>query len=85
MRPDPLAFLSVELDAIRQQGLYRSLRVLDDRQQANAHVDGRAVVNLSSNNYLGLTTRIPRWPPAQFRRFRTTASGRGRCGPSPAR
>jgi glycine C-acetyltransferase len=56
MRADPLAFLSVELDNIRQQGLYRSLRVLDDRQQATAHVDGRTVVNLSSNNYLGLTT-----------------------------
>ena len=56
MRPDPLAFLSAELDAIRQQGLYRSLRVLDDRQQASAFVDGRVVVNLSSNNYLGLTT-----------------------------
>jgi glycine C-acetyltransferase len=56
MRSDPLNYLSVELDSLRQQGLYRSLRVLDDRQQATAHFDGRTVVNLSSNNYLGLTT-----------------------------
>ena len=56
MRLDPLAYLSAELDNLRQQGLYRSLRVLDDRQQATAHFDGRTVVNLSSNNYLGLTT-----------------------------
>ena len=56
MRTDPLAFLGTELDALRQQGLYRHLRVLDDRQQAHAHFDGRSVVNLSSNNYLGLTT-----------------------------
>jgi glycine C-acetyltransferase len=56
MRKDPLAFVGAELDSLRQQGLYRSLRVLDDRQQATAHVDGRTVVNLSSNNYLGLTT-----------------------------
>ena len=56
MRPDPLAFLSAEVDALKQQGLYRSLRVLDDEQQATAHFDGRRVVNLSSNNYLGLTT-----------------------------
>src|SRR5260221_6952356 len=56
MRTDPLAFLSTELEAIRQQGLYRSFRILDDRQQASAFVDGRTVVNLSSNNYLGLTT-----------------------------
>jgi glycine C-acetyltransferase len=56
MRQDPLAYLTAELDSLRQQGLYRTLRVLDDRQQATAHFDGRAVVNLSSNNYLGLTT-----------------------------
>jgi glycine C-acetyltransferase len=56
MRPDPLAYLSAELETLRQQGLYRKLRILDDRQQATAHFDGRTVVNLSSNNYLGLTT-----------------------------
>ena len=56
MRIDPLAFLDTELDALREQGLYRRLRILEDRQQATAHVDGRSVVNLSSNNYLGLTT-----------------------------
>ena len=56
MRTDPLSFLGIELDNLRQQGLYRRLRVLDDRQQASAHFDGRSVVNLSSNNYLGLTT-----------------------------
>src|SRR5262245_1630801 len=56
MRPDPLAYLSLELDTLRAQGLYRGLRVFSDAQQATAHVDGRQVVNLSSNNYLGLTT-----------------------------
>ena len=55
-RTDPLNFLSTELDTLRSQGLYRSLRVLDDKQAASAHFDGRHVVNLSSNNYLGLTT-----------------------------
>src|SRR5580692_8524619 len=57
MRQDPLAYLGAELDSLHAQGLYRSLRVLDDRQQASAHFDGREVVNLSSNNYLGLTTQ----------------------------
>jgi glycine C-acetyltransferase len=55
-RTDPLTFLGAELDNLRQQGLYRSLRILEDRQQATSHFDGRSVVNLSSNNYLGLTT-----------------------------
>jgi len=56
MRSDPLSFLGTELDSLRAQGLYRSLRILEDRQQATSHFDGRSVVNLSSNNYLGLTT-----------------------------
>jgi glycine C-acetyltransferase len=56
MRADPLAFLNTELDALRQQGLHRSLRILQGRQQATSKFDGRTVVNLSSNNYLGLTT-----------------------------
>jgi len=56
MRADPLSFLGTELDSLRQQGLYRSLRVLQGRQEATSCFDGRKVVNLSSNNYLGLTT-----------------------------
>ena len=56
MPPDPLSFLGDELSALKAQGLYRRLRVLDGQQAARATVDGRAVVNLSSNNYLGLTT-----------------------------
>ena len=54
MRTDPLSYLTTELDNLRQQGLYRKLRVLDERQEATASIDGRSVVNLSSNNYLGL-------------------------------
>ena len=56
MRPDPLAHLDVELNELRAQGLYRPLRVLDGEQKAHASIDHRSVVNLSSNNYLGLTT-----------------------------
>ena len=55
-RLDPLGYLTAELDALKSQGLHRSLRVLDGEQAARTSVDGRSVVNLSSNNYLGLTT-----------------------------
>jgi glycine C-acetyltransferase len=55
-RVDPLAYLSVEIDALKTQGVFRPLRVLDDEQRASTIVDGRSTVNLSSNNYLGLTT-----------------------------
>ena len=56
MRTDPLAFLATELDALKQQGLYRKLRVLEGRPEAHTTYDHTSVVNLSSNNYLGLTT-----------------------------
>ena len=56
MRPDPLEYLSRELDALKQQGLYRHLRILEGEQSHTSTFDHRQVVNLSSNNYLGLTT-----------------------------
>ena len=56
MRQDPLRYLDDELNTLRSQGLYRPLRVLDDEQKAKTSIDHRSVVNLSSNNYLGLTT-----------------------------
>jgi glycine C-acetyltransferase len=56
MRDDPLAYLGVELQALKDQNLYRRLRILEDEQKARTTFDHRSVVNLSSNNYLGLTT-----------------------------
>src|SRR5918993_3806606 len=56
MRTDPLAYLGDQLDDLKTQGLYRSLRVLEGEASATSVYDGTSVVNLSSNNYLGLTT-----------------------------
>ena len=56
MRKDPLAFLKTELDSLKQQGLYRKLRILEGRPESHTTYDHKSVVNLSSNNYLGLTT-----------------------------
>jgi glycine C-acetyltransferase len=56
MRTDPLAYVSAELETLKQQGLYRRLRILEREQKATTTFDHRQVVNLSSNNYLGLTT-----------------------------
>ncbi len=56
MRTDPLSFLSAELDLLKQQGLYRKLRILESEPAAHATFDHKSVVNLSSNNYLGLAT-----------------------------
>jgi glycine C-acetyltransferase len=56
MRHDPLQYLADEIAGLKQQNLFRPLRVLEGEQTAVATFDGRSVVNLSSNNYLGLNT-----------------------------
>src|SRR4051794_12312425 len=56
MRHDPLSYLGDELSNLKKQNLYRGLRILQDEQKSHTTFDGRSVVNLSSNNYLGLTT-----------------------------
>jgi hypothetical protein len=49
-----LAHLTAALDDLRARGTYFRLRVLDDQQAPVCHYDGRRVINLASNNYLGL-------------------------------
>src|SRR5690242_4574525 len=50
------SFLDQQLDDLKQQGLLRNFRILEGPQGARARIDGRDVINLSSNNYLGLAT-----------------------------
>jgi len=51
-----LQYLTDELNSLREQKLYQKLRILETEQRAVSRFDGREVINLSSNNYLGLTT-----------------------------
>src|SRR5687767_3894656 len=76
MRQDPLASLANELQTLRDQGLYRRLRILDDEQKAHTSIDHRIVVNLSSNNYLGLTTH-PKLRERAIEATRTLGVGTG--------
>ena len=55
-RSNPLSYLSEQLQELKQKGTYFKLRVLDDEQAAECSFDGKKVINLASNNYLGLTT-----------------------------
>lgn len=48
-------FVQSQLDELKEQGLYRRLRILRGEQGPRATIDGHEVINLSSNNYLGLT------------------------------
>jgi glycine C-acetyltransferase len=53
---DPLAYLSEQLTQWRTEGTYQRLRVLESESAAESRFDGKEVINLASNNYLGLTT-----------------------------
>jgi glycine C-acetyltransferase len=76
VRRDPLDYLASEIQALRDQGTYRRLRVLDDEQKARTSIDHRVVVNLSSNNYLGLTTH-PKLRERAVEAIRTRGVGSG--------
>ena len=53
---NPLAFLDAEIEELKAKGLYRRLRVVESEQKSRCVIDGREVITLSSNNYLGLNT-----------------------------
>ncbi len=49
------AFLTGELNGLKERGVFIRPRVLETEQKATVVMDGREVITLSSNNYLGLT------------------------------
>src|SRR6266700_1169118 len=51
-----LAYLADQMNELKQKGTHFSLRVLEDEQAPECTVDGKHIINLASNNYLGLTT-----------------------------
>src|SRR6201997_3606198 len=55
-RTNPLSYLTDQLDELKAKGTHFKLRVLDDEQAPVCTFDGKKVINLASNNYLGLTT-----------------------------
>jgi glycine C-acetyltransferase len=73
---DPLAYLSSQLEAWRQAGTYQRLRVLESASAAESRFDGRDVINLASNNYLGLTTH-PKLIEAAVEAARKYGAGSG--------
>jgi glycine C-acetyltransferase len=55
-RANPLSYLSRQLNELKAKGTHFRLRVLEDAQAPVCTFDGKKVINLASNNYLGLTT-----------------------------
>jgi glycine C-acetyltransferase len=76
LRVDPLGYLERELADLRQKNLYRPLRIMSGPQAVHTTVDGRPIISLSSNNYLGLTTH-PRLVEAALDAVRRLGVGTG--------
>jgi glycine C-acetyltransferase len=55
-KTNPLSYLTQTLDDLRAKGTAPRLRILEGEQKPVCTIDGKEVINLSSNNYLGLTT-----------------------------
>jgi len=75
-RTNPLSYLTEEINVLKQKGTHFRLRVLEDQQDAVCTFDGRKVINLASNNYLGLTTH-PKLREAALEATRTLGVGSG--------
>src|SRR5271155_667512 len=71
-----LAHLTAVLDELRAKGTHFNLRILDDQQAPVCHYDGREVINLASNNYLGLANH-PKLVEAAIAATRTFGVGSG--------
>jgi len=71
-----LAHLTAALDDLHARGTYFHLRVLDDQQAPVCHYDGREVINLASNNYLGLCNH-PRLKEAAIAATQKYGAGSG--------
>ncbi|HZR30969.1 MAG TPA: glycine C-acetyltransferase [Terriglobales bacterium] len=71
-----LAYLTDQLDELKRKGTYFRLRVLEDEQAPVCTFDGKRVINLASNNYLGLTTH-PKLREAALAATRKYGAGSG--------
>ena len=48
-----LKFLKEKIEQLKGDGVYRQLPVLEGANEAEIILNGKKVINLSSNNYLG--------------------------------
>ena len=76
---DKTAFIRDEVQALKDQGLYNTIRTIEGPQGPHLTVNGREVLNFCSNNYLGLAND-PRMVEAA-----TEALGRYGVGPGAVR
>ncbi|RLI52328.1 MAG: 8-amino-7-oxononanoate synthase [Candidatus Thorarchaeota archaeon] len=54
---EKLDFLKEKIEELKEKGMYTKIRVLESEQGAWVTINGRKMLNLSSNNYLGLISK----------------------------
>jgi len=54
MTKDKTAFVREDIENLKEQGLYITIRTIGSAQEASVTVDGKRVLNFCANNYLGL-------------------------------
>lgn len=69
-------YLQEELNAMKEQGIFRSLVDIQGEQGSTVQIRGKKVIQLSSNNYLGLTTH-PRLRKAAIEAVEKYGAGTG--------
>src|SRR5579864_4985955 len=72
----PLGYLTEQLESWRKAGTYQRLRVLQSACEPVSRFDGREVINLASNNYLGLADH-PKLVEAQVEAAKKYGAGSG--------
>lgn len=71
-----LDFLKEKIGELKEQGIYRKLPVLETANEAEIILNGKKVINLSSNNYLGLANH-PRLKKASIEAIEKYGVGSG--------
>ncbi|MGP1520972.1 MAG: glycine C-acetyltransferase [Treponema sp.] len=75
-----MEFLKVKVQELKDQGLYKELVTLDGPNDAECVVNGKKVINLSSNNYLGFANH-PRLKKAAIAAIEKYGAGAGAVRP----
>ena len=75
-----MAFLQQKVQELKDQGLYKVPVTLDGPNEAECVINGKKVINLSSNNYLGFANH-PRLKKAAIAAIETYGAGAGAVRP----
>ena len=75
-----MEFLKKKVQELKNQGLYKGLVTLDGPNEAECSINGKKVINLSSNNYLGFANH-PRLKKAAIEAVEKYGAGAGAVRP----